>query len=107
MESKIDSVLSAESKADALQVEARDEGERKLHRTRADIDAKRGKLDEELNERHEKAVTEARTAAEKEVEELRSKESDEAAATKTKGKERLEKASKVILDALLEQAKVA
>ncbi len=104
MESKIDSVLSAESKADALQVEARDEGERKLHRTRAEIDGKRSKLDEELTQCHEKAVSEARAAAEDEVKELRRKEGEEAEATKTKGKGRLEKASEVILDALLEQA---
>ena len=104
MENKIESVLSAESKADALQVEAREEGEKKLHQVRAGIEDKRSKLNEELSQKHENAVEKARKAAKETVEKLREKEEEEAKEVRSKGEAKLEKASELILEKLIEEA---
>ena len=101
MENKIDSVLSSESKADALLVEAREEGERKLNRVRNEIEEARGTLDAELATAHEHAIEKAHKAAVEEVATLQATEKTEADALRSLGTKRLEKARDLILDELL------
>lgn len=102
MEDRIDSVLSAERKADALVVEARDEAERKLNKTRTEIEAQRRTLEAKLADERLRAVREARVAAEKELEALRIAEQREAAELRTVAVGRVDAGRELILKALLE-----
>ena len=104
MQNKIDSVLSSESKADAMLVEARDEGEKLLLATRKKIDSERQELAEEVVRKNKETLDKAIKAAETEVLKLREQEKEAAEAIKNAGKGKVEDAGKVVLSALLEFA---
>lgn len=104
MQNKIDSVLSSESKADAMLVEARDEGEKLLLTTRKNIDSEKQKLTEEVTEKNKATLDEAVKAASVEVLKLREQEEKAAEAIEVAGKGKVKEAAKVVLSALLEFA---
>lgn len=104
MQNKIDSVLSSESKADAMLVEARDEGEKLLLATRKNIDDERQKLTQEVVRKNKATLDKAIETAGKEVLKLREKEEETAAAIKEAGKGKIKEAGKVVLSALLKFA---
>jgi len=104
MQSKIDSVLSSESKADAMLVEARDEGEKLLLSTRKTIEQEREKLSEEIVEKKNKTLKEAQKSAQAEVAKLKEAEKEDAAKIEKSGKGNVKAASKLILTALMDFA---
>lgn len=85
-------------------VEARDEGEKLLLSTRKAIDEKRQKLSADIAQQKKDTLAKAIKSAKEEVSRLQEQEKSDAEKIRKSGKENVSKASKVVLEALMEFA---